>query len=969
MSKNSEALQRAVGQSGSGWYVVSYVGNSVRKHKTRSLSLLLGVLIGVALVTSVFVWTDTGTRVAIDDYFDDNLFQFNVQQRSGTSMYPELIYQVKDWTGQQDITESSYVIYHSIGLLGVTNMSDSDPYMPYPYSLGIKDAEVYFATDAFFTRVEAKFNYTGSFSVEPGHCLVSQRVVNDAEMVLNQTITVGSFIDIAVATIYDAPTTIGDMVRLNITNIRVDGIYNLPVSDSVLYNSFSGISRPNYLGTGNEPVFGWNDGIILHHEQLSQPERNLLVLNEIFPKLLIRLSSTNVLTYGLDRVVGVIRAYKLLLESDFNQQVIVGGERQLIYLEDYIIAYLSRRTMGVLVAPVIVLSVFLTTFATNIFLSGRRAEVAILRARGASFRQLYAAFILEFSIIGIAGQCVGMMLSLFIGCLIPASTGFLQFDMSIFFRFISVVRLLPYTWLIATIACLIPPLIFTMIYVRSFLRTEIYQALVGINPPGESDIGVTILYFTGCIALLAFFFIIVIILPATPSVAILQFIYAVAIWTLLSDSGSRVVRRGVAGITRFFRPLFGEKTALFVKSMRTRRQRIVPLLLILTLTFSLTVFSVVEAQTVQINADRQIEYFIGADLRIESDWVPSSRVDEIIAVPGVSDATPLVRTIGLIGTTGLIFIGIDVEGYSSIGHWDPSSMVSDEVSVVFDRMKNDPDAIIFPATFAATLQKGVGERVGIYVYAQSGVQADDHIFNIVGLGHSAPGLGYFDPDDPSRPPDATSGFQFQETGLFVFVHLNYLESLNVTNSQLFLCSMEPDADVEQIQYNTEVLGFPTSFHSPFTFSLEEVYPDGYLFNRGVVSILSMGFLACLSISMIALILFVGVIVAERQTEYAIMRAVGGTRRQIITIVVGEFIGLILSSFIVSILLGSAFSWLLMNVLLNLFPFPYIVPFPIILPWLLLLLVLGSVIVGMSIGTYVPARRAGRTNVGRVLRNL
>ncbi|MFX1564267.1 MAG: FtsX-like permease family protein, partial [Promethearchaeota archaeon] len=522
MSKNNEALQRVVGQSGSGWYVISYVGNSIRKHKSRSMSLLLGVLIGVALVTSVFVWTDTGTRVAIDEYFADNLFQFSVQQRSGTSSFPRLVYDVKDWVGQQDITESSYVIYQSIGLLGVRDMSDSDPYMDYPYVLGIKDAQVFFTTDAFLTKAKSDFTYTGIFSVEPGHCLVSQRVVNDAETVLNETITIGSFIDIAVATIYSDPSTIGDIVRLNITNVQVDAIYNLDVSDSVLYNAFSGTSRINYPGTGHEPVFGWNDGIILHQDQITQPEKEELVKNELFPKLLIRLSSIAVLSYGLERVVPVIRAYKLLLETDFNQQVIVSGERQLLHLEDYIYAYISRRTMGVLVAPVIVLSVFLTTFATNIFLSGRRAEVAILRARGASFRQLYAAFMFEFSIIGFIGLCAGMILSLFIGCLIPASTGFLQFDMSIFLQFFSVVRLLPYTWIIAAIACLIPPLIFTMIYVRSFLRTEIYQAMVGLNPPGESDIGVTILYFVGCIALLAFFFIIVILLPASPSVAVLQ---------------------------------------------------------------------------------------------------------------------------------------------------------------------------------------------------------------------------------------------------------------------------------------------------------------------------------------------------------------------------------------------------------------------------------------------------------------
>lgn len=975
MSEKLSGAQRRGGQSGSGWYIVSYAGNSIRKHKSRSLSLLLGVVIGVALVASVFVWTDTGTRVAIDDYFSDNLFQFSVQQRYEFPVDPTRVFDIKAWVDARDISESSYVVYHSVGLLGVAGMNNAHAYLPYPYSLNIKDTEVFFADAAFLSAIRNKFEFNGTFAVQKDQCLVSRRVVDDARNILNLSLTIGSTLDIAVAQVYDNPSTIGDISRLNVTGVRIGGIYDLPLSDSVLYNAFPTSSRPNYPASGYELVFGWNDGIILSSAQLNESQLDTLASNgrangRTFPKLLVRLNSAKVLAYGLNQVVGIVRGFKAQLEVAFQGKVDVTGERQLIYLEEYIQAYQSRQTLGVLVMPVIVLSVFLTTFATNIFLSGRRAEVAILRARGASFRQLYAAFLLEFVVIGILAEFLGVFVSLFVGCLIPSSSAFLQFDLAVFFRFFAVVRLQPYVWLVAGLACLVPPLVFTMIYVRSFLRTEIYQAMVGISPPGESDIGVTILYFIGCLSLLALFFVAVLMLPATPGVAILQFIYAVAIWVLLSDSGSRIVRRGVAGVTRIFRPVFGEKTALFVKSMRTRRERIIPLLLILTLTFSVTIFSVVEAQTVDINAHRQIDYFIGADLRVESEWVPSSRVSEIAAVPGVAQATALVRTYAVVGSTQLVLIGIDNDTYPAIGHWDfSSSMLGDNPATVFSRFDNDPYSIIFPATFAERLGLTVDDHPTMFVYDQSSSLVDDRAFTIAGLGHSAPGLGYFDLEDPARPPDTTSGFQFQETVAFALVHLSYLQSFNITNSQLFFASLEPNADVNQVQQDIMALGFPTAVYSPIAFSLEEAYPDGYLFNRGVISILSIGFLACLSISIIALTLFVGVIVAERQTEYAIMRAVGGTRRQIIAIVVGEFTGLILTSFIASVLLGSVFSWLLMNVLLDLFPFPYVIPFIVEPPWLLLLFILVTVISAMTAGTYIPARRAGRTNVGRVLRNL
>jgi len=971
MSTSSRSPVSASNVTGSRWYIANYVGNSIRKHKTRSLSLLLGMIIGITLVASVFVWTDTGTRVAVDDYFNDNLYQYNAVQRGTT--FTGLLGDVQDWFREQPYYQTSHIVYNSVGVLNGTNLSPSTPYYPYPYTNGIKDVQAFFVPDGLLPFVQSKFHYNGTFSVTPGTCLISTRAVADAEEILNQTITIGTRIDIAIASINVdnlSPATLGHINQFNLTQIQVVGIYTLPAADTVLNNAFDGASRTNYPGSGLETVFGWNDGIIFHYDQLDQGQRDSLTSNSVYPRLLVRFDPATLVAGGLHQVPVTLRTVKNRAEVDFNNAISVFGERQLQFLEEFITAYQSRQTMAVLVAPVIILSIFLTTFATNIFLSGRRAEVAILRARGASFQQLYVAFILEFIAIGIVALCIGMVFSLFVGSLIPSSVGFLQFDFTIFNRFFSVVRLEPLTWIISSITCLVPPLIFTMIYVRSFLRTEIYQALVGISPQGESDLSVTVLYFIGCLALLGLFLVAIIWLPSSPMSAIVQFIYAVVIWTLLSDSGSRIVRRGVAGITRGFRPLFGERTVIFEKSMRTRRERIVPLLLILTLTFSVTVFAVVEAQTVQINASRQIEYFIGADLRIETGSVPTSRITEILAVSGVEEATPLVKTWAQIGTVALDLYGIDSSALAEIGKWDSTSIIGIDPILALQALQNNPSGIILSHTIATEFGKTVGQGIRVVVYGQGGLGiVEEYPFEIVGLGFSSPGLGYFDPEDPSRPLDSTNGFQFQAERPFALINMDHLTYLNMTNTELMLASTNNHERIEDIQEDILALGFPTQVNSPTTFSLEEAYPDGYLFNRGVVSILSIGFLACLVISMIALTLFVGVIVTERQTEYAIMRAVGSTRRQIISIVVGEFIGLILVSFLVAMFLGFVFSWLLMNVLLNLFPFPFVVPFQLGIPYLLLVLVLGVVLVGMSIGTYIPARRAGRTNVGRVLRNL
>ncbi len=969
MSKDPTPPIIAPKAHGSRLYVANYVGTSLRKNKTRFFSLLIGIMIGVALVASVFVWTDTDSQVAAVDYFESNLYQYYVQQVYESPVDTQLIFDVKNWFSGQIEYQASDIIYHSVGFLNGTNWNSSTTYLPYPYSQGIKDFQTFFVDNPFLERVAPQFEFNGAFELSTGECLISTKVIEDAEALFNQTISIGSYINLNIASVYNEPTTLGDLQLFNSFNLLVVGIYNITYSDTILYSSARAAIRSNFPGSPQTNVFGWNDSVIMHYNQLDSIQRDTLTANSLFPKLLVQLNPIEVSAAGLEDVSTVILELKSNLEFQFAQRIIVEGEHQVLLLEQYIAASQSRRTMAVITLPIILLSVILTIFATNIFLSGRRSEVAILRARGASFRQLYAAFILEFLIVAITALCLGMVLSIFIGSLIPASVGFLQFNPIIFYQFLSNARLEPLIWVIAFIACLLPSLIFTMVYVRNFLRTEIYKAIVGTAPRAEADPSITIIYAIAVFSLLGFLIVAVLLLPVTPLIAVFLFGYAVAVWALFSDVGSRIVRQIIAGLTRGFQPMFGEKAFIFEKSMRTRRERIVPLLLILTLTFSITVFAVVEAQTVQDNVFTQVGYFMGADLRVESNSIHHNYTNEILSIPGVVSATALISTTSTIGPISLTIIGVDVDSYTNTGNWDLSSMIGEDPIATLQKLRNNSNGIILPRTVAERLRRVVGNRLVISVHQQGGGIMGDVSFLIVGLGRSAPGLGYFDPDDPIRPPDPTDGFHFQAPQVFALVNRNLLINQNMTNTRLMLARLSENADIIEIQHQINNLNFSSAIYSPKTYSIEEAYPEGYLFNRGVVSLLSIGFIACVIISMIALILFVGIIVTERTTEYAIMRAVGSTQRQISAIVIGEFVGLIVTSFLVALLLGFFFSWLLMIILLRLFPFPYVIPFQLGVPLLLLLAVLAIVVIGISIGTYIPARRAGRTNVGKALRNL
>lgn len=975
-SSQASPLTRRDGSSlGQGLVVLGYVLHGIRRNKRRSISLLLGAMIGVALVSSVFVWTDTGSRVAIDDYFAGNAFHYFCYQRTHHPNDPNAIFPVQNWVDQQESTESAHVVYQSRALLEQEGHRPTDIYLPYPYLRGIKDCAVFFADNNFLAGAEQAFTYAGRFELAgDGEVLVSQRVVNDAEMINGITIRVGSVINVAIARDYPSQTFGG--LNLVYFDVRVVGIYETEPKLDALRRAFPSFSRRNWgPDSGEEVVFGWLDSIILSKTLLPRADLDTITLNVDFPRLLVKVNSEAFYATGLDEAPGLLDSLFARIEAAFD--VFLGGRDNLLNLKQYIAAYHQRLSMGILVAPMIVLSVLLTTFATTVFLTGRRAEIGILRSRGASYRQLYSALVCEFLLLATTGLALGGFVGIIVGCFIPAATGFLQFDTGIFLRFFALAELRPEAWLTASLICLLPPAIFASFEVRSFLKTELYQAIRGTVPRLLTSARLQAVYVLGVCTLVLPFALTVVSLPSSPDAALSVFVAAVILWVLLCDAGARLLRPGVAGFSRLFRPLFGEKSTLFAKSVRVRRGRIIPLLIILTLTFSVTIFSAVEAQTYKNNLDTQISYFIGGDIRIFSGPVPAQRTTELELIPGIAVATPFIEVKATIGGAEFRLIGVDPLAYAECGEWQPSSVVGHSPESVLAALAANRDGIILPQQLATQFDVHAGDSVTINVWDQSVVFLETKVFDVVGEMYSAPGLGYANPSDPAALNSPVPGFGFQKSEPFAFCHKDYflveVPSWKVydyvNKTQLFIASVAAGADFEQTLQYVQALDFVHTVWSPRTFNLGDVYPDGYLFSQGLISLLSVGFVAALTISVVALTVFVNAIVAERRTEYAVMRALGGTRRQVTVIVLGEFLGLILASFLLSLLLGVGFSWLLMYDLLKLFPQPYVVPFAMAWPHTILLTVLGLVVLAMLAGAYVPARRAGGVQVHNLLRNL
>ncbi|MFW9832027.1 MAG: FtsX-like permease family protein, partial [Candidatus Thorarchaeota archaeon] len=959
-------------------YVARYVSQGIRRHKRRSLSLLIGIMIGVALVSSVFVWTETGARVAIDDYFASASFHYyGVQNPNPPNDNPQAIFPVKQFVDMQITTQASYIVYSSIALLESTNLDPSDIYLPYAYSRGIKDCQVFFVDNDFLERAERSFRIiAGEFQVSPGTVLLSQHVVEDLDRVMGVQVSIGSVIDVSVARDYNSVYNFASINPTDINGLRITGIYEVISGLEPLLEAFPSQSRYNWGPIrAAETVFGWFDSIILANTVLSSETYDEITQQVMFPRLLVELAPVTLYFMEIEQIIATLD--RLFTNLQLSYDITVGGRDQLLFFQDFIEIYHERQTMVILVLPMVILSVLLTIFTSSLFLSKRRAELAILRSRGASYQQLYSILMFEFLILSVIGVISGGFLGILLGCMIPSASSFLIFSLTIFLRYLSLTSVNVVAWIVAGLLCIVPAAIYIFMNTRSFLKSELYSELRENssiwkqNPRLQLGYAVIVMILTlplgyGVLSV-----------PLSVELALVVFIFIVSFWVLLADALARLIRPGIAWFSRLLAPAIGQKNHLFVKGMRVQRTRVVPLLMILLLTFSITIFSAIEAQTYQYQLDQQISYYVGADVRVYSERVLASRINEILFLPHINIATAFIEVPAEIGESNFQLIGCDPAAYAQIGNWDKSSMVGEDYRVVLDRLATNHNGIILPAHIASLYGSRVGEPISVLVRDQRTFIIEVKEFDVVGIMNTAPGLGYTNPSDPGASIAPNPGFGFQKSDPFALCHQQYFlvqvplhDPYSVADStNFFLAGLNPSASVQEAQDGIESLDFVHRTWSPHTFDLKEAYHDGYLFSQGIISLLSVGFLASLSISVVALTVFVSTIVSERKTEYAILRALGGSRRDITSMVLVEFVSLILLAFTFSLIIGIAFSWLLMFVIIKLFPQPFIIPFSIIYPLSLLITVLGLVILGLFTGAYLPARRAGQVPVNTLLRNL
>jgi putative ABC transport system permease protein len=390
-------------------------------------------------------------------------------------------------------------------------------------------------------------------------------------------------------------------------------------------------------------------------------------------------------------------------------------------------------------------------------------------------------------------------------------------------------------------------------------------------------------------------------------------------------------------------------------------------MVVLALTMSTTIAFAVQSESFRVDLNREVSYAVGADLRISCTDRAFSFDQTIAAVDGVEQITPVLTTWARIPGQEITIEALDALIYAEIGNFDQSSFGDQEPSTVLSALNSTENGIILSEYHATFLNKTIGESVSLQMSGVGELQSVE--FVVVGVIYSAPGFGYASTNDiPYSALGAGFGFQAGYTG-FAITNLNFTrDTLNADTTDLFLASIAEGTNQTELVNNLRSLPgvYPTT---PDTFDLKAQSLQTALFMNTVEGLFSIGFVMSLTLSIFALSISLGSVVRERRKEYAVMRAIGGSKRQIVSMVFSEFAGVVIASLILSILLGGIFGFVMGFLLNNMMPFSRTLAATMAIPWNFLFIVLIIEILTMIIGAYLPAREASRTEPAVVLRNM
>ncbi len=915
-----------------------YALNSIRKHKRRNLSIGAGIILGAAIFSSIFFYGAQVNTIAVQDIVNDVeaevLFYPNAAANL-TKSPTELAESIEENEEFSDTAifygqDFSGKILYITGLYLLEDNTTDIIYFPWGENF---EANIFDISDQEGDIIQEINIIQGELNFDNGGCLLSDEMGRTYGISVNQTL--------------DFNMTIGQIF------IHPNGYTFTSIYYSLINLTVSGFFRSDLFP---------EDAVIFSSEDLDSELIDRLTEYKLYC-FYTRLDYSTLQVNDIQKLNKQIDSIVERVEIQ-NEGEILGINIVSTWLgENQMRVIIMQLIDTILYIPAIFLSLILTTSGTELSLQDRKHEIASLKAQGASPKQIKQLIYTEVTIIGSIASLLGIVFGSLISSIVLSISRFMTLDFSTFGESFQTIKITPLSILGTISISMGIALLTTSLKTKNFISLEVVEG--GTIEKKKPNIfkriyGDYILFLIGLVGV-----ILNLIQQLNPEISVgfstvlIQFVSPIFLWFGAAFIASRVASKVPEILDKLIIRVFKDIGMLIKGSLSRRNQYYPRITVLLCLSISLSVLSAIQGSTGDNALDRQAEFLVGGDLKVEiytsslilSETNFTGFEDQIESIVPIFYANLKLSISSSYYRTAHCY-GTNISLYKEEANWHKDSLVNNKNwEEGLSPLELDPINTI-------AVNKETNELIEV---------TQNSTLNFASRGSYLP-TASADAEVFFDHIPAIENAKLYSSDVIVLSDTDFLLTnfLNDTRLIRAIINLKPGINTTTNNLKTELLNSFEWISEVNTYDdvLREVEDAQGRF-YGIPGLLSIDYIISISSIIIGISIFMFMIINKRRKEFAILIAEGTSRKQLIKLVLCEIISLALFSTLFGFVIGflSAFQFNSFFDVFDLATFNRLLHIPIAS---LIITVIGSFIV-IILAALIPAIFASRINVVEEMR--
>ena len=928
--------------------IFSFLGFSFKSmfaNKRRSISIGAGMVLGAAIFSSIFFYGSIINSITVQDMVENVEFEvaFEPYEEAVDKTPKELATLIKQEVEFDECivtygndygisTDTTYVLYHSY-LTPSFNFSEySDLQVTQPYFEPIIVDE-----DSINTTIADRIEVVaGETDLQGDGVLISIEQYRSLGIQINDTLAFTFGLN---RTVYQSGPDPLDTNLVNYDfNLTVRGFFQ---SGLMLGRRDIVISSHNF----NSSILS----NLTYYKMFQLPTK--LNLDE-FP-----LNDIQDLNEAISIVITRIEQKYPLEGRNLIQGALWGFQGIIIFMQ---------LIDTVLYIPAIVLSIILINLGAELALQERKFEISVLKAQGASPKQIRRMIFSEVIVIAVIGEIIGIIIGIFGAATVLSTYRFMAIDFSSFSQALGALRIKPWSIIVTVIVTIGILFIATIKKTNAFIRQEVAVAkTIEREKKGwfKKIYGDVIFFFLGLLGV-----ILTLAADFNPNVSysfvveLLMNFSPLLLWYGSAGVVSRLSTKVPEKLDKVLVKTFKDIGSLLKGSLSRRHQNFPRMTVLLCLSVSLCIFTAIQGETSAMEIPRHSDAFIGGDMKIDvlgiyQDISPSNFTGYEDKIESV---IPIHFTVLRFGPRWINCFGVDLEEYGSKALWHKDSIEGyPDWNEGLQILRDDPTKNVgVGVSTARSFEIEENPSFNFTIYNQTKYTANAAIV----IDH-APGI--------LIDVGALSFFDFGDAaGYFMLVDKTFIDTYAPFTNTIISAIINLKPGVDPIEENLS-FKLNTQFDwiveaQSHAEEMEETKArEGLSF--GFPGLLTINFIIALVGIVIGVSIFMFMIINQRKKEFAILIAEGASRTQLIKLVLTEVISMALFATLFGTFIGFMIGYQF-NGFFDIFSvttFNRLIVFP---PIPLIATVLGAFGI-VILATLIPAIIASNTNVVEEMRTV